>query len=107
MGDGTTGLRDYGTEHDGIMDCFLCDRSAGWCRRPRFLQRERSGAGRLTRETSHDVPNNIRGEKAISALFSGDSFLVATKGSVTGSWAESFSSFFARARELKGETLKR
>src|SRR5437016_1940995 len=37
---------------------------------PDFFERARSGAWRFTRETSHDVSNNIRGEKSILAILS-------------------------------------
>src|SRR6266700_1066470 len=41
-------------------------------RRTRFFSGRALGTGHYTRETSHDVSNNIRGEKAILAIFSED-----------------------------------
>ena len=49
-------------------------RAAGVPAAPIF-QQARSGAGRFTRESSHDVSNNIRGEKSIFAIFPKDFFV--------------------------------
>ena len=47
---------------------------------PDFFQQARSGAGRFTRESSHDVSNNIRGEKSILAIFLEDFFVISASG---------------------------
>ena len=39
---------------------------------PDFFSRRTLGAEGFTRESSHDVSNNIRGEKSILAIFSED-----------------------------------
>ena len=53
---------------------LCCCRAAAVPAAPIFSAGERLGFGASTRETSHDVSNNIRGEKSISAVFSEDSF---------------------------------
>ena len=75
---------------------------AAVCRRPRFFQRARSGAGRLTREASHDAPTIYKRRKMKSGHYFERFFCGRWKWLITKLMRCNFFDYFSKSAGIFG-----